>query len=176
MSLPSSWSKNKSSKKSAWKQVASGGLCVSPAFTQTSCSAYSSTLKMEATCSSETLVDFQRTACRNIPECITLHNHRCENIKSYISMLFLGSIRFKFVAEFQLFWIRIFMIFLRICQENAILVSSGGLWFFSFKILDYTQLYPKIHAFAALEKSQERISLTFNCSNCLAWNEVDHAW
>jgi hypothetical protein len=39
---------------------------------------------MEATCSSETLVDFQRTSRRYIPEDSTLHDHRCENLKSYI--------------------------------------------------------------------------------------------
>jgi hypothetical protein len=36
---------------------------------------------MEAICSSETSVDFQRTTQRYIPEDITLHNHRCENLK-----------------------------------------------------------------------------------------------
>jgi hypothetical protein len=44
--------------------------------------AYASTLKMEATCSSETLLDFQQAIWRYIPEDITLHNHRCENLKS----------------------------------------------------------------------------------------------
>jgi hypothetical protein len=43
----------------------------------------SSTLMMEATCSSETSVDFQRTTRRYIPEDRTLHNHWCENLKSY---------------------------------------------------------------------------------------------
>jgi hypothetical protein len=43
-----------------------------------------STLKMEVTCSSETSVDTQRTTRRYIPEDGTLHNHRCENLKSYI--------------------------------------------------------------------------------------------
>jgi hypothetical protein len=38
------------------------------AFTVVSCSAYSSTLKMEAICSSETSVDFQRTTWRYIAE------------------------------------------------------------------------------------------------------------
>jgi hypothetical protein len=42
-----------------------------------------STLKMEATFSSITSVDTQRTTRRYIPEDGTLHNHRCENIKSY---------------------------------------------------------------------------------------------
>jgi hypothetical protein len=42
-----------------------------------------STLKMEEICSSETLVDTQRTTLRCIPGDGTLHNHRCENLKSY---------------------------------------------------------------------------------------------
>jgi hypothetical protein len=46
-------------------------------------SAYSSNPKMEAMCSSETSVDFQRTTRHDIPEDSTLHNHRCENLKSY---------------------------------------------------------------------------------------------
>jgi hypothetical protein len=45
---------------------------------------YSSTLKME-TCSSETSAGFQRTTRRYTPEERTLHNHRCENLKSYRS-------------------------------------------------------------------------------------------
>jgi hypothetical protein len=47
---------------------------------------YSSTLRIEATCSPETSVDFQRTTRRYIPEDRTLHNHRCENLKSYINL------------------------------------------------------------------------------------------
>jgi hypothetical protein len=45
--------------------------------------AYSSILKMEEICSSETSVDTQRSRLRYIPEDGTLHNHRCENLKSY---------------------------------------------------------------------------------------------
>jgi hypothetical protein len=37
--------------------------------------------KMEATCSFEIFVDFQRTTRRYIPEDITLHNHLYENLK-----------------------------------------------------------------------------------------------
>jgi hypothetical protein len=43
----------------------------------------SSTLKMEAKCSSETSVETPRAARRHIPEDDSLHNHRCENLKSY---------------------------------------------------------------------------------------------
>jgi hypothetical protein len=52
------------------------------ALTLVSCLAYSSTLKMEAKCFSETLVDFQRTTRRYIPEDSSLHTHRCENLKT----------------------------------------------------------------------------------------------
>jgi hypothetical protein len=38
---------------------------------------------MEAICSSETSVETQRTTRRHIPEDDTLHNHGCENLKSY---------------------------------------------------------------------------------------------
>jgi hypothetical protein len=48
-----------------------------------SCLVYSSTLKMEALFSSETSIDIERTTRRYIPEDSTLHNHRCENLKSY---------------------------------------------------------------------------------------------
>jgi hypothetical protein len=47
-------------------------LYLPPAFMLVSCAAYSLTLKMEALCSSETLVDFQRTTQRYIPEDSTL--------------------------------------------------------------------------------------------------------
>jgi hypothetical protein len=38
---------------------------------------------MEVTCSSETSDDFQQITSHSIPEERTLHNHRCENLKSY---------------------------------------------------------------------------------------------
>jgi hypothetical protein len=43
----------------------------------------SSTLKMEAIYSCEASVDTQQTTQRYIPEDDILHNHRCENLKSY---------------------------------------------------------------------------------------------
>jgi hypothetical protein len=45
---------------------------------------YSSSLNMEATCSSETPVDFQRTARCCVPERGTLYNNSCENLKFYM--------------------------------------------------------------------------------------------
>jgi hypothetical protein len=48
------------------------------------CLAYSSILKMEAVCSSETSVEFQRTTRRYIPEDRTLNNHRCWNLTSHV--------------------------------------------------------------------------------------------
>jgi hypothetical protein len=50
-----------------------------PAFTLVSYMAFSA-LKMEATCSSETSVDFKQTRRRYIPEDRTAHSHRCENL------------------------------------------------------------------------------------------------
>jgi hypothetical protein len=43
---------------------------------------------MEAICSSETSVATQQITRRHIPEDDTLHNHRCENLKSYIVLLY----------------------------------------------------------------------------------------
>jgi hypothetical protein len=59
-------------------------LFLSPALTLVSCSTYFSNLKMEATCSSETSVDSQRTTWRYIPENGTLQTYCCENLKSYV--------------------------------------------------------------------------------------------
>jgi hypothetical protein len=52
-----------------------------------SCLASSSTLKIEAICSSETSADFQQTIWPYIPEDLTLHNFQCENLRSYIANL-----------------------------------------------------------------------------------------
>jgi hypothetical protein len=43
---------------------------------------YHRTLKIEAIYSSETSIDFQQTTWRHIQEDRTLHNHRCDNLKS----------------------------------------------------------------------------------------------
>jgi hypothetical protein len=49
--------------------------------------AYYSTLNMESICSPEMSVDFQRTTRRYITEDRSLHNHRCENLRSHILIL-----------------------------------------------------------------------------------------
>jgi hypothetical protein len=49
-------------------------------FVMVSFLAYTSTLRMEATYSSETLVGFQQTTWRYIPQYRTLHDHCCENL------------------------------------------------------------------------------------------------
>jgi hypothetical protein len=50
------------------------------------CSAYSSTLKMEATRSYEQSVNFYQTTWRHIPEDSTLHKHRRQNLKSHFTL------------------------------------------------------------------------------------------
>jgi hypothetical protein len=64
----------------AWNQTE---LCLSPAFTLASCSAYSSTLNIGAIDSSETSVAFQRTTRRYIPGYITLSSP-CINTTRYL--------------------------------------------------------------------------------------------
>jgi hypothetical protein len=49
---------------------------------------FSSALKMEAIYSSETSVASQQTTRRHIPEDDALHNHCCDNPKSYINLLY----------------------------------------------------------------------------------------
>jgi hypothetical protein len=59
---------------------------------------------MEATYSSGTSVDFQRTTWRYISEDITFHNQRCENLKSYLDLI----LPYKFKCRLQiphLIWI-----------------------------------------------------------------------
>jgi hypothetical protein len=72
----------KAKKETSMKQVASLVRCL----------AYSSTMKMEATLSSEISVDFQRTTWHYFLADRTLHNHCCENLKSYMILLLLLNI------------------------------------------------------------------------------------
>jgi hypothetical protein len=57
-------------------------------FMLVSCFAYSSTWKMEKTCSSETSVDLQQIMWCYIPEDRTLHNNCYEIFKSYLLVTF----------------------------------------------------------------------------------------
>jgi hypothetical protein len=66
-----------------WYQLVSRWLDLPPALTLVSFLAYFSSIKMEAICSSETSVEFQQTTRRCIPVDRTVHNNRCENLKSY---------------------------------------------------------------------------------------------
>jgi hypothetical protein len=61
-----------------------------PALTLVSCSVYSPILEIEAICSSEMSVDSQRTTWRYIPEDSTLHNHRCEDLKTFMFRKYVG--------------------------------------------------------------------------------------
>jgi hypothetical protein len=54
------------------------GLCLPPAYLLVLAEIISSTLKMEAICSSETSVATQQTTRRHISEDDTLHNHHCQ--------------------------------------------------------------------------------------------------
>jgi hypothetical protein len=58
------------------------------------CRTYFFDLKMEAICSSETLVDTQRTTRRYIPEDGSLYNHRSENVKFYTMKTFIQDRRY----------------------------------------------------------------------------------
>jgi hypothetical protein len=57
------------------------------AFTLVSCSAYFSTLKMEAICSSEMPVDVQQITWRYIPEDSTLHGFPCSHTIRFLAAL-----------------------------------------------------------------------------------------
>jgi hypothetical protein len=69
-------------------------------------------LKMGAIYSSETSVDLKRTAWPYIPEDRTLHNHRRENLKSYIeSETFVWRWNFERYATF------ISISFIKLCKQ-----------------------------------------------------------
>jgi hypothetical protein len=71
-----------------------------------SCLAYSSSLKMEATCYPETSVDFRWTTQRYVTEDKPLHNHPSKNLKSYSSAVIyiFGSLHHNVVRWCAIFW------------------------------------------------------------------------
>jgi hypothetical protein len=83
-----------------------GSNAVQSGFMLITCLVYSSTLKMEATCSLETSVDFQWTTPRYIPQGRTPHSHRCENLKSnFLVYQVLKASAWKFLLFWSLFYI-----------------------------------------------------------------------
>jgi hypothetical protein len=93
MSRPTSGSKNKPSKNPEWSRVAS-----STDFTLLSCSAYSSILKTDAECSSETSVNFQRATSRySISEDRTLQFTACLLLYSSVWGVYLSPFKHKHV-------------------------------------------------------------------------------
>jgi hypothetical protein len=60
-------------------------ICLLPAFTLVSGSAYTSTLKMEAICTSETSIEFKRNSRRYIPKDGTLQINPVHNFTPYSS-------------------------------------------------------------------------------------------
>jgi hypothetical protein len=66
-------------------------LCLPPAFMLVCYSAYLSTPKMKAICSSETSVDFQRTTRRYIPEDNTLHESRALTLRQSARRVYMNA-------------------------------------------------------------------------------------
>jgi hypothetical protein len=69
------------------EEIISARTILPPAYLLVLAEIISSTLKMEAIYSSETSAATQETTRRHIPEDNTLHNHRCENLKSNMTSL-----------------------------------------------------------------------------------------
>jgi hypothetical protein len=114
MSPPSSESKNKYSRN---EREGGSSAELATCFALVSWLTYFSTLRMEATCSSETSVDFQRTTRRYIPEDRTLHNHLYENLKSYLLNIFNSIIFLERGTAFLRTCLAIFVLYLKCFQS-----------------------------------------------------------
>jgi hypothetical protein len=63
---------------------------------------------MQTICSSETSVEAQQITRRHIPEDDTLHNHRCENLKSYRDvLLWLYAQLFRQIQEIKISYLSV---------------------------------------------------------------------
>jgi hypothetical protein len=87
-----------------------------------------STLKMRVICSSETSVDTQRTTGRNIPEDGTLHNPRCENLKSYIMLTKFDKTEIKTHCDLQIivYTFLLFRVYHFICSTAYVMSYSSA--------------------------------------------------
>jgi hypothetical protein len=86
---------------------------------------HSWTLKTEALCLSETLVDLHRTIQHYIPEDRTLHNHRCENLSNNLTSSTLVIIVPQFclvivLVEVHMTGVEKFVFFLKMSHYNII--------------------------------------------------------
>jgi hypothetical protein len=72
---------------------------------------------METIGSSETSVATQRTTRRHIPEDDTLHNHRCENLKSYTIVLQFVLMERK--AKYR-FWGAAMLLLIHVAQKGEL--------------------------------------------------------
>jgi hypothetical protein len=80
-----------------------------------------------ATCSFETSIDFHLITRRYIPRDITLHNHRCENLKYNIVRIVLGKIR--------------------ICDFNSVRCRDGtAMWTVGDRFLQRQEIFSLLHS------------------------------
>jgi hypothetical protein len=84
------------SQPTSWKNIWNQRIIQAKLF---SCLAYSSTMLMEATCVSETSVDFLYITRHDTPEDRTVHNHGNENFGSYVLIQILFSLRIFFCGR-----------------------------------------------------------------------------
>jgi hypothetical protein len=92
--------------------------------------AYSSTLKMEATCSSETFVDFQwTTRCYSLDD--GTHSHWCENLRSYTHILgaWFGVQSCLAAGALELHWVETVMV---ACVISSPFYICSSLYFYFF--------------------------------------------
>jgi hypothetical protein len=128
--------------------------------TLVSCSAYSSTLKMEAMFSSKTSVNFQRTTQRYIPEDSALYNHRCENLKSSksenVSNFQTGkssqtlSLYFSFLFKVTLIIHSIFTYHLFPFTHSILHGIISLIWFSNFTLVHKARNFPILSLFKAV--------------------------